>query len=83
MDRGFLGDEVRMTGHRPRPLQERATRYAARQAGSARLGSRHAEQWREVVAGVAGGVGGDLLGGAGGNDAAAGVAAFGAEVDLD
>ena len=32
-------------------------------------------------AGVGGGVGGDLLGGSGGDDLAAGVSAFGAEVD--
>ena len=33
------------------------------------------------MAGVGGGVGGDFFGGAGGDDLAAGVAAFGAEVD--
>ena len=35
----------------------------------------------EPVAGVAGGVGGDLFGGAGGDDLAAAAAAFGAHVD--
>ena len=35
----------------------------------------------QVVAGVGGGVGGDLFGGSGGYDFAAGVAAFGAHVD--
>ncbi len=35
----------------------------------------------ELVAGVGGGVGGDLFGGAGGYDLAAGAAAFGAHVD--
>src|ERR1022692_2503204 len=39
------------------------------------------EDGGEVVAGVGGGVGGDLFGGSGGYDLAAGVAAFGAEVD--
>ena len=40
-----------------------------------------AEYVGEVVAGVGGGVGGDLFGGSGGYDFAAGAAAFGAEVD--
>jgi len=40
-----------------------------------------AEDRAEVGAGVGAGVGGDLLGGPGGDDLAAGVAAFGAEVD--
>lgn len=35
----------------------------------------------EVAAGVAGGAGGDLFGGAGGYDVASGVAAFGTDVD--
>ena len=40
-----------------------------------------AEYVGEVVAGVGGGVGGDLFGGAGGYDFAAGAAAFRAHVD--
>jgi len=40
-----------------------------------------AEDGAEVGAGVGGGVGGDLFGGSGGDDLAAGVASFGAEVD--
>ena len=45
------------------------------------LWRREAEDGGEVVAGVGGGIGGDLFGGTGGYDFAAGGAAFGAHVD--
>ena len=61
----------------------RMTSYSAEADSSASLRNdkSKAEEGAEVMAGVGRGVGGDLFGGSGGDDLAAGVTAFGAEVD--
>ena len=64
-----------------KPCHEWGTRQQQIPPAALRNNKSKAEEGTEVGAGVGRGVGGDLFGGPGGDDMAAGVAAFGTEVD--